>query len=112
MQEKIKKLALKLWFYVPQYLPTTGLPEFERFFGQLCTAYGLPNHPSYQHAVATMIMNLSPTTDKIAPRFFAKSIRKAMANEIAYSRIQEFRAEEKARAEAEKRANQSLEPKA
>jgi hypothetical protein len=100
MKEKIKKFILRLWYYVPQTLPTTGKPEFERLMKQLSYVYGLPDEASYHHAIATIIMNQSPTTDKIPPRFFAKSIRKAMANEIAFARLQELREEEKRQRES------------
>lgn len=80
--------------FFPAKLPH-GRPEFDAFFAKLVSVYALPNNPSYQHAIATMVMNLSPTSAYKAPFYFALSIKKAMANETAYSVIQEIREQEK-----------------
>lgn len=95
MKENIKKLWKQLLFRFPHALPV-GETAFVEFCSMIFETYDLPDLPSYHHAVATMIMNQSPTTDKIAPVYFAKSIRKAMANEVAYARLQALRAEQKA----------------
>lgn len=50
--------------------------------------------PSYRHAIATMIMHLGPTTSRKSNYYFASSIRKAMANQIAYQVIQDLKADE------------------
>ncbi len=82
-------LQLKRWAhaflgFIPQPLPK-GHSEFDAFCDRLFDVYGLPSLPSYREAVATMILHLPPTTHRKSPRFFAKSIKKAMANQVAYS---------------------------
>jgi len=82
-----------------------GLSEFNAFCETIFTKYSLPDMPSYRNAVATMIMHLPQTEDKAALSFFAKSIRKAMANQVAYEVIQQIREDEKAKEKAQSDAN-------
>lgn len=105
MKEKIKKIVFRLWYRFPQTLPIAGMTCFEEFCDRLLYAYDLPSGPSYYHAIATMIMNQSPVTDKMPPRYFAKAVRKAMANEIAYAKLQQLRAAEKKEHEESKGAD-------
>ncbi len=65
-------------------------------FNSLTETYNLPTLASYKQAVASSIMHLPPTVSQKAPSFFASTIRKAMANQIAYNIIEEVRAQEKA----------------
>lgn len=104
MAEKLKKLWTKFVFMFPHALPV-GEFAFIDYCDKLFITYDLPNLPSYHHAVATMIMNQSPTTDRLPPHLFAKSIRKAMANEVAYARLQSLRQAQK---EAEKAAEAQI----
>lgn len=90
MKEKVRKLWKKFMFRFPVQLPV-GNESLISFCDQLFDTYDLPNHPSYHHAVATMILQQSPVTDRMPPSFFARSIRKAMANEVAFARIQELK---------------------
>lgn len=60
------------------------------------TVYGLPLNPSYRQAVASSIMHLGHVTDSKPKAFFAKSIKKAMANHAAFDKIQQLKEEEKA----------------
>ena len=99
---KLKRVLRKNFTgYFPKALPH-GVTEFEHFCGYVFDTYGIPNLPSYREAVATMIMHLGPTVDTKAPHYFAKSIRKAMSNEVAYSYLQDRREEKKAEAAAKK----------
>lgn len=41
-----------------------------------------------------MVMHLGPTTTHVPKMFFAKSIKKAMANEVAFNKIQQLKQEE------------------
>lgn len=50
-----------------------------------------------------MIMHLGSQTTFKSKYFFAKSIRKAMANQVAYEKIQEIKEEEKKSEEDAKR---------
>jgi hypothetical protein len=83
-------------------LPTT-LEGFHQFADSIFEDYELPNLPSYRHAIATMIMHLDPTVIEVERSYFAKSIKKAMANQIAYDVIQTIKKEE-----AEKLAQEKL----
>lgn len=88
----------------PKQLPTTAA-QFNDYFSLLVDVYGVPCLPSYRQTFATMIMHLDQTKAHKSPRFFAKAIKKAQANQIAYEVIDELR---KADAEAKKAAVQAL----
>jgi fructosamine-3-kinase len=49
---------------------------------------------SYRQAVASGIMHLGMTVDKRSKSYFAKCIKKAMANQIAYENIQLLKQQE------------------
>lgn len=86
-----------LWTRTTGLFPTrlpTGLDEFEKFTTNILTAYKIPDMPGYRQAIATMIMHLSPTTDKKSKLYFAKAVRKAQSNQIAYQVIQKIREEQ------------------
>ncbi|MBK8455593.1 MAG: hypothetical protein IPL34_20145 [Thiofilum sp.] len=90
----VSKTARKLLDLFPVKLPT-GATAFSAFCSRILSTHGLPDMPSYHHAIASMVMNLSPQTDRKAPYFFVKAVRKAMANQTAYDAIQKIREEEK-----------------
>lgn len=92
----IQKLAGRL----PHKLPVGGT-EFDKFFDSIVETYDLPNLPSYKHAVATMIMHLGPLQHRVSKHYFYASIRKSMANQVAYDKIQEIKDAERAKAEPE-----------
>lgn len=101
MQKKLKKtpwLPIS-WAHIRGLFPS-ALPSKDSDFDQFCSSifktYSLPDMPSYRHAIATMIMHLSPTVAFKSKIYFALSIRKAIANEIAYGKIREIRESEKA----------------
>ncbi len=70
--------------------------ELTTFSSDVIKTYGLPDDPSYHQAIAAAIMHLGPLTTYAPKRFFAKSIKKAMANHAAFEKIQSLKAEEKA----------------
>lgn len=92
--KKLKQLINRVTSFLPIRLPA-GTPQLDAFIKSILKTYNLPDKPSYYQAVATMIMHLPPTQHRASKRFFAKSIMKAMANEIAYGKIQEIRDAEK-----------------
>ena len=101
---KLKLLWVRGLF--PSPLPV-GAQAFDAFFATICEVYSLPNLPSYKTAIASQIMHLPATLHKAPMWLFAKSIKKAMANQVAYQIIQDEReaqkkkeADEKAKAEA------------
>ena len=79
----------------PSKLPTKGAAELDVFCASIFDLYGIPDMPSYRHAIATMIMHLGPQADRKSKSFFARSVKKAMANQIAYELIDHLRKEEK-----------------
>lgn len=83
-----------------------GTAEFETFSQSIIDIYNLPDLPSYRHAIASMIMHLPPTCHRASKRYFAKCVLKAMANEISYAKIQEYK---EAMKKAEE-AGETLEP--
>jgi hypothetical protein len=91
---KIKRFYYQLLGFFPAHLPT-GLADLGKFCDDLFFTYELPDLPSYRHAVASMIMHLSPTTIRKPKRFFALSVKKAMANQVAFELIQQIKEKEK-----------------
>lgn len=92
---KFKTQLRKIKAKFPTKLPTSGAPEFNAWATSILELYELPTFDSYYHAIATAIMHLSPTTSHAPKAFFAKTVRKAMANQIAYEKISEIREKEK-----------------
>lgn len=56
-----------------------------------------------------MIMHLGTQTTRKSKRYFAKGIQKAMANQVAYDKIQQIRDKEKLK-ESQKEEAQANEP--
>lgn len=89
--KSIIKLAYKrILGFISSPLPY-GMEQFDNFCTDLFYTYGLPDNPSYRHAIATQIMHLGPTTNRKPKRYFAKTTLKSMANQIAYLKIQEMK---------------------
>lgn len=89
----LKKILCLVKGFFPMLLPSGG-SEFEKFYSFVINTYNLPDLPSYKQAIATMIMHMPADQHKAAPRIFAKSVMKAMANQVAYDKIQEIREKE------------------
>lgn len=85
--------------FFPKALPT-GMTELNAYTDWILETYDLPKFPSYRQSVAAMIMHLGTHVTAKPPRFFARGIKKAMANQVAYEVIQEIRQEEKKKNEA------------
>lgn len=83
-------------------LPITG-EEFDQFATKILEAGGLPDNPSYRHAIAGAIMHLDPVTDRKEVSFFAKVIRKSVSNQVAYNKMKQLEKEDE-----EKQATQGL----
>lgn len=96
---KTCQFTSKMRGFFPEKLPTSN-SKLEEFTDTVLSLYGIPFHPSYKNAIATMIMHLSPTTDRKSKYYFVKSVRKAQANQVAYEMIDAIREEEKKAREA------------
>lgn len=92
--KKLKQLYQRIRGRFPSALPK-GSKEFDDFVDSILDIYNIPDLPSYRNAIATIIMHLGPITTHKAKKFFAASIHKAMANQVAYEKMQEIRETEK-----------------
>lgn len=88
---KIKSILIHILSFIPTALPR-GSKEFDDFVLSIFQIYNLPDMPSYRNAVASMVMHLGPLTHRKSKRYFAASILKAMANQVAYQKIQDYKA--------------------
>jgi hypothetical protein len=103
---KLKYLFKRLiWALVPSKLPV-GLNALDAFSTETLAVYDIPTLPSYYHAIASMIMHLGPQQVKVKRSFIAASIRKAMANQVAFEQIQKLKEEQKAKEDAAKLATE------
>lgn len=107
--KKFIKLFKKLLGMFPVSLPT-GMTQIEVFTKDILYTYDVPDMPSYHHAVATMIMHLPPTKHKASKHYFAKSLKKAQANQTAYEVIQKIKEAEKAEKDAKDVTNVQEQP--
>lgn len=85
--EFFKKIYRKVLGLFPRKLPR-GVSEFDAFARAVFGAYDVPNGPSYEQAIASMIMHLGPLVTSKSPYFFARSIRKSQANQVSFEIIQ------------------------
>lgn len=92
----INKMLKRFLGYFPSHLPTKGMKEFNEFSDSILDTYGLPKEPSYYHTIATMVMHHNNSSVYVSKAAIARAIKKAMANQIAYAKIETIREEEKA----------------
>lgn len=88
---------------LPRALPRTK-ESFDAWFSELTRIYALPDKSDYKQAVATCIMHLDQLESHKSMHYFARAIRKSMANQIAYNVIDAIRREDKKKLEEEKLA--------
>lgn len=80
--------------FIPRKLPT-GMLALETFIADVVELYQVPDFPGYHQAVATMIMHIKPDKCTATKRFFGVALYKAMANQVAYEKIQLCKEQEK-----------------
>lgn len=78
----------------PSSLPTS-FESLGTFIEDVLNLYNLPNMPGYQSSIATMILHLGPQTTTKSKHYFALSVKKAMANQVAYELVDGFRKADK-----------------
>lgn len=78
----------------PEPLPS-GPMEFDQWCADIFDIYGLPDHADFRHALASMILHQNSNVDAMPKRFFVKSIKKAMANQVAFKKLEEYRDQDK-----------------
>lgn len=93
----VKKPFKVLRGYFPEALPLNA-EWMKRFTEDILTTYGLPDMPSYRQAIGTVVMHLGQQTNYKSKHFFAKTVRKAISNQLAYEMLQELKEQEKLRA--------------
>lgn len=84
---RLRKLKDQLRQVYPSKLPIT-VDELNLMIKDVLLANDLPDNPSYHHAIATAIMHLDPLTTRKQKRFFAKSVRKSISNQVAFDKMQ------------------------
>lgn len=77
---------------LPSKLPQ-GRTELLNFCKDIFDLYGFPLDRSYRHCIATMVLHLPPTKAKKSKHYFAVSVRKTIANQVAYAMVQEINKE-------------------
>lgn len=89
---KITKLFRKACAFFPSELPT-GTTAFEAYTKHILDTYELPSTPGYRGAIFTMILHLPATKNYCSKRFFAKSVKKSMSNQVAYELLRKAKEE-------------------
>ena len=97
----LKKRINRITHFLPTALPREA-NELEALFDDVLFTYDIPNDPIYHHAMASLVMHLGPLTTRKSKRFFAHSVIKQIANQVAYDKIQEIKKEAMKREELAK----------
>lgn len=92
MKQTLLKYFARILGRFPSKLPASG-SQFKTFADSILWTYDLPNNMSYHGAIAKMVMHLGPTTHRKPKYYFAQSVMKAQANEVAYGMIQAIKNE-------------------
>lgn len=80
-----------------------GMKEFHEWSDRIIAGAMVPADPRGQKfALAEMIMHIKPSESHCNDAHFIHSLRKAASNQVAYAFMEEMRAEQKAKVEAEK----------
>lgn len=90
---RLKALGSLVAAFFPTALPTT-VEGMAKWCDEVVALAGFPVNNSFRHATLTMILHLSPNTDRKAKRYFVKALRKSAANQISYNLIQGIKIEE------------------
>lgn len=101
--KQIKKTINKVTGYLPTSLPL-GMTEFKSWSDSIIETYDLPDNDSSRWALAVMISHLDPTTAVKPKIYFSLSVKKSMANQIAFAVMEGLKAKQKAEQEAAQKA--------
>lgn len=96
--EPILNAWKKFLTFFPSRLPR-GRKEFDDFCSSILSIYGMPNEPTYIHAIGTMILHIGPNHSRKSKRFFANSLIKSQANQVSFAVLQEIKEAEKKKKE-------------
>lgn len=106
---KFKRLMKQISGFFPTKLPI-GMKEMKDFCQDIIQTYDIPNFPSYEAAIAHMIMQWPQTKHKAPKRYFFICLKKSMSNQVAYELNQQIKDEQKKKQleEAEKLKNETI----
>lgn len=103
IRQKLSLFLNKVLFLFPSSLPV-GMTEFKSWMDSIIQTYAIPDNDSSRFALATMILHLSSTISSKPKVHFARSMRKAMANQVAAAVMQDLKAKQQAAIDAEAKA--------
>lgn len=83
--------------FFPEALPL-NYEWMKNFTDDILFTYSLPDMPSYRQAIGTVVMHLGQQTNHKSKYFFAKTVRKAISNQLAYEMLQELKEAQKLQA--------------
>lgn len=98
-----KSAVQRLLAFVPTPLPI-GVAAHEKWVTSILSMYGYPDNDSTRFAVATMVLNLGPTSAYKAKRYFGLAIHAGAAKQIAGHFYVELKEKQKAEEAARKKA--------
>lgn len=99
----LKRIWNRITAYIPTQLPI-GVREYNAWADSVLALTNLPDNESTRFALASTIPH-QPLTKALLPRiYFARLLIKAAANQVAFGVMEEMKAAQQARIEAEKLA--------
>lgn len=105
IKNKLVKYLNQVLGLFPSPLPV-GMTAFQSWMNSIIQSYDIPDNDSSRFALATMILHLSSTTSSKPKIHFARSMRKAMANQVAAAVMQDLKDKQAAAAaKAQEEAN-------
>jgi len=99
----LKKIYKRIKAKFKEVLPQ-GLTEHNEWAGEILDLYQLPDNDSTRFAIATSILHLPASTVHYSKEYFGNTLRKGASNEVAAFIMQELKAKQKAKIEAEQKA--------
>ncbi len=82
MVQKLKLLLKQLLAYLPSKLPA-GKTEMHKFMDEIIEISGkFADVDSMKFAISSMVLRLDSTASRVSKQYFARSLRKAAANQV------------------------------
>jgi hypothetical protein len=100
----MKRLLARLLAYFPTKLPV-GLTAFHAWADSIIDITGeFADRDSMKWAIASNLIHLPTTTDRKSKEYFARTLRKAAANQVASQVFQDIKQKQADKAAADKAA--------